>query len=97
MNKYLVEFMGVVVILFAKLLTEGNPAVMAAVYFSVFYMARNITTGYFTPLGPTASYLLGRIPLNDFIYNIGVQILAMLAVVITFLPVKALTQEASIE
>jgi hypothetical protein len=96
MNKYLIEFMGVVVILFAKLLTEGNPAVMGIVYFSVFYMAKDITTGYFTPLGPTASYLLGRIPFNDFIYNLGVQILAMLAVVITFLPVKALTQEASL-
>ncbi len=88
--------MGVVVILFAKLLTEGNPAVMAVVYFSVFYMAKDITTGYFTPLGPTASYLLGRIPFNDFIYNLGVQVLAMLAVVITFLPVKTLTEEASI-
>ena len=88
--------MGVVVILFAKLLTEGNPTVMAAVYFSVFYMAKDITTGYFTPLGPAASYLLGRIPFSDFMYNLGVQILAMLAVVITFLPVKALTDEASL-
>lgn len=88
--------MGVVVILFAKLLTEANPAVMGIVYFAVFFMAKDVTTGYFTPLGPTANYLLGRIPLNDFLYNMGVQFLAMLAVVITFLPVKALTQESSL-
>jgi hypothetical protein len=69
---------------------------MGIVYFAVFYMAKDITTGYFTPLGPTSNYLLGRMRFDEFAYNLGVQILAMLFVVITFLPIKTFTQETSL-
>ena len=88
MNKYLLEFMGVVVILYSKILTDANPVIMGLVYFACFYMTSGITTGYFTPLGPTSYYLLGRMSSEEFMYNLGVQILGMLCVVITFLPVS---------
>ena len=36
MYKYFIELIGVVTILYAKLLTDGNPTVMAIVYFAMF-------------------------------------------------------------
>jgi hypothetical protein len=89
MNKYLIEFMGVVTILYAKLLTEADPTVMAIVYFSAFSMAQGITTGFFTPLGATAAYLVGRAEWTDYLYNFATHILAMFAVAISFIPVRA--------
>lgn len=88
LNKYFVEFMGVVVILYAKLLTEADPTIMAIVYFSMFSIAKGITTGYFTPLGATAAYLVGRADLTDYMYNFAAHILGMLAVSTTFSPVR---------
>jgi hypothetical protein len=86
-NQYFLEFMGVIVVLYAKLLTDANPLIMAVVYFSVFSIGEGITTGYFTPLAPSASFLLGRLSSKELVYNILAQILGMLCVVITFLPV----------
>ena len=86
--KYLIEFMGVIAILYAKLLTEADPTVMAIVYFSAFSLAQGITTGYFTPLGATAAYLVGRSEWTDFLYNFATHIVAMVAVAVTFSPVR---------
>lgn len=86
-NQYFLEFMGVIVVLYAKLLTDANPLIMGIVYFSIFSIGQGITTGYFTPLAPTASFLLGRLSYKELLYNVIAQILGMLCVVITFLPV----------
>lgn len=88
LNKYFIEFIGVVTILYAKLLTEADPTVMAIVYFSMFSMAKGITTGFFTPLGATAAYLVGRAEWHDYMYNFITHILGMIAVSITFIPTK---------
>jgi len=88
MNKYFIEFIGVTTIIYAKLLTEGDPTIMALVYFAMFSIARGITTGYFTPIGSLAAWIIGRAPNEDFMWNVGAQILATLFVAVTFLPVK---------
>jgi hypothetical protein len=88
LNKYFVEFMGVVVILYSKFMTNADPTAMAIVYFSMFSIAKNITTGYFTPLAATTSYLVGRAERSDFIYNIIAHVLGMLAVSLTVSPIK---------
>lgn len=80
--------MGVVTILYAKLLTEADPTVMAIVYFAMFSMAKGITTGFFTPLGATAAYLVGRAEWRDYMYNFITHILAMIAVSVTFSPTQ---------
>ena len=85
--------MGVITILYAKLLTEADPIVMAIVYFSAFSLARGITTGYFTPLGATAAYLVGRADWTDYLYNFATHIVAMLAVAVTFSPVRVYTEK----
>ena len=89
LNKYFLEFMGVVTIIYAKLLTEADPVVMAVVYFAMFTLAKGITTGFFTPIGSLTAWMIGRVPTRDFLYNILAQLLGSLAVAITFIPTKA--------
>jgi hypothetical protein len=89
LNKYFLEFMGVVTIIYAKLLTEADPVVMAIVYFAMFTLAKDITTGFFTPIGSLAAWMVGRVPTLDFYYNVIAQIAGAVAVAITFIPVKA--------
>jgi hypothetical protein len=84
--KYLVEFAGVIVILYAKFLTHANPYIMGLVYFAVFKIAEGITTGYFTPISAVAGYMLGRCGWEDMWYNIGAQVCALVAFVISFKP-----------
>lgn len=94
MYKYFIELVGTVTVLYAKLLTEGNPTVMGLVYFSVLTIAHNITTGYFNPLSAFAGYAIGRVPLNEMLYNIGSQVLAMCLVIVSFTPIKAFMKDA---
>ena len=89
LNKYFLEFMGVVTIIYAKLLTEADPTIMAIVYFAMFTLAKDITTGFFTPIGSLAAWMIGRVPTQEFYYNVIAQILGAVAVAITFIPVKA--------
>jgi glycerol uptake facilitator-like aquaporin len=88
-NKYFLEFMGVVTIIYAKLLTEADPVVMAIVYFAMFTLAKDITTGFFTPIGSLAAWMVGRVPTREFLYNVMAQLLGTIAVAITFIPTKA--------
>ncbi len=81
--------MGVVTIIYAKLLTEADPTVMAIIYFAMFNLAKGITTGFFTPIGSLAAWMVGRVPTQEFIYNVIAQLSAAVAVAITFIPVKA--------
>jgi hypothetical protein len=89
LNKYFIEFMGVTTILYAKLLTEADPSVMAIVYFAMFSIAKDITTGYFTPIGSLAAWMVGRVPNDDFFYNVLAQLVATLFVAVSFIPAKA--------
>ena len=89
MYKYFIELLGVVTVLYAKLLTEANPVVMGIVYFSMFTIAQGITTGYFNPLAAFASYALGRVPFNEMILNIVMQIMGMCLVIVSFMPISA--------
>jgi glycerol uptake facilitator-like aquaporin len=88
LNKYFIEFLGVTTILYAKLLTEGDPSVMAIVYFAMFSIAKGITTGYFTPIGSLAAWMIGRVPTQEFMYNVAAQFAATICVAISFLPIK---------
>lgn len=89
LNKYFLEFMGVVTIIYAKLLTEADPVIMAIVYFAMFTLAKDITTGFFTPIGSLSAWMIGRVPTREFLYNVLAQLLGALAVGITFIPTKA--------
>ena len=88
LNKYFIEFLGVTTILYAKLLTEADPTIMAIIYFAMFSIAKGITTGYFTPIGSLAAWMIGRVPNEEFMYNVISQLVATIFVAISFLPIK---------
>lgn len=87
--QYLVEFVGTLIIVYALLLTDTNPAIMAIVYFAVFTVAGEMATGTFSPMGALGYYMIGRMSLQEMALNIAAQIFAMEAAVISFLPIKA--------
>lgn len=87
--QYLVEFMGTLVIVYALLLTDTNPAIMGITYFAVYTVAGEHSSGTFNPLGALGYYMIGRMSLREMCLNLSVQIFAMIAAVLSFLPVKA--------
>jgi hypothetical protein len=93
MYKYFIELVGTVTVLYAKLLTEANPTVMAVVYFSTLTIAHNITTGYFNPLSAFAGYAIGRVPFEEMVYNILTQVLAMFLVIVSFMPITTFMKQ----
>jgi len=90
---YFIEFLGVVTILYAKLLTDASPIVMGIIYFAMFTIAKGSAKGYFTPLGPVVLYGLGRMPLDEALYLIATQFAAAIAIIITFMPVKTFIKD----
>ena len=88
MYKYFIEAIGVAVIVTAKLLTEANPIVMGLIYFATLWMTQGITTGFLTPFGPIAYYMLGQMTTQDAIYNLIAQIAGALSAVLLFKPIK---------
>ena len=90
--KYLLEFMGVVIIVTAVLFTDGNPFVMAICYYGVYTLGKH-TSGHFTPIGALAHFMAGRSNLKDLLMNISIQIFALVAAVIFFKPLKTLIDE----
>lgn len=86
--KYLVEFTGVIIIVYAKLLTDANPVVMGLTYFAVYFIAEHVTTGFFNPVSAISLYILGRVPMQETMYNVGVQLLGSIAAILTYSPLK---------
>lgn len=93
MNKYFIECMGVITIVYAFLLTDKNPAIMGMIYFAMFTIAEQ--NSGFNPLTTTASYLIGHLPFEETLYYLGAQLVGMLAVSISFLPIKTYIDIAS--
>jgi glycerol uptake facilitator-like aquaporin len=92
--KYFMEFMGVLVLVYTLLLTDGNPVIMGLAYFGIYTLAKQ-TSGHFTPIGALAYYMAGRTNLKDLLMNISVQLFAFNCGVIFFRPLKALMQDFS--
>jgi hypothetical protein len=90
--KYLLEFMGVLVLVYTLLLTDGNPAIMGICYFAVYTLAKQ-TSGHFTPIGAIAYFSAGRSSFKDMMLNIAVQLFALNCAVISFRPIKTLMEE----
>lgn len=88
-KKYIVEFLGTLVLLVSKLLSEADPVVMGLSYFSVFWLVGSITTGYFSPVGVYAMYSLNRVTAQDAIYNLIAQFLGATGAIVLFKPLKA--------
>jgi glycerol uptake facilitator-like aquaporin len=90
--KYFMEFMGTTVLIYALLVSDGNPIIMALAYFGIYTIHRT-STGHFSPIGATAYYMIGRTNMKDLLMNISVQLFALNCAVIFFKPLKTLMQE----
>lgn len=94
-KKYILEYMGVFLLLTAKLISDGDPIIIGLVYFAVFMMARKITTGFFSPFVPIVNYTLGRTTIADVSYNIIAQVLGAVSAGLLFTPITAFIHEDS--
>lgn len=88
--KYFIEVLGVVTILYAKLLTDADPVIMGFVFFSMLTIARGITTSYFSPMPAIVSYSIGHMSFDDLWYNILSHIIGVTLVIITYNPIHKL-------
>lgn len=94
MKQYVVEYMGTLVVLLAKLVSDADPVVMGLTFFAVFTITKGISTGYFTPFIPVTSYLLGKMTLEESMYNILAQIFAGLSAVLLIKPTMILIKDS---
>lgn len=93
MRQYIVEYMGTLVVLVAKLISDADPLVMGVVFFAVFSITRGVSTGYFTPFIPVTGYLLGRMTLEESMYNVLAQILAGISAVLLLKPIAVFMRD----
>jgi hypothetical protein len=87
-TKYIVEYFGSMAILIAKIATEGHPVVIGLVSFALFWFAKDITTGYFTPFGPLAAYMIGTGTIEDVTYNSLAQYAGAITGILFLKPIK---------
>jgi aquaporin Z len=78
MQKYLVEFLGTMFLMFVILAT-GNWAAIGAALAVAVYLGGAISGGAFNPAVAVALYARGQLPKSDLIPYIIVQILGALA------------------
>lgn len=83
-SKYIIELIGVILIVFGELYTHGNPLIVGGLYAIALSIGQGITTGHFNPLSTTARFLLGHLSADEAMYNLLIQFVAMNAVVIVF-------------
>jgi hypothetical protein len=88
MYKYFIELLGVVVLTYATLLTDGNPFVMGITYFSVYMIGEEAEKVYFNPFFVIANLVLGRTTLGEAWGHILAQALGVLFTLVTFIPTK---------
>lgn len=86
--KHFIEFMGVVVLVFAHFFTHANPYAMGITTFAVYTIGRSADATNFSSLTSIVSYMLGRITVTETLYAIASQFLAAALVLVTFQPLK---------
>jgi hypothetical protein len=62
--------------------THANPVVVGLAYTSALFIADGHSEGFFTPLGVLFQYLLGRVSVTNSLKLVGIQILAVLSVML---------------
>lgn len=87
-KRYIVEYMGTVVIMTANFLTESDPVVIGIVYFAVLWMSQGITSGFFNPFIPIYTYMMSRGTTQDVVYNLFAQVFGAISSILLFKPLK---------
>jgi len=79
----LLEFIGIILILSTSILTHSNPYFIGLAYMSALLISHE-SPGHFNPIFLFMQYLLGRIPLNEFLKFLSIQLLAVIGFVIAY-------------
>jgi len=79
----LLEFMGIILILSTSILTHSNPYFIGLAYMSALLISHE-SPGHFNPIFLFMQYLLGRIPVNEFLKFLSIQLLAVIGFVIAY-------------
>jgi aquaporin Z len=80
-NKYAIEFLGTLLIVYIVLLTKGNPLAIGAAVAIAIYLGGKISGGNFNPAISVALVRNGTLPKADLIIYILAQIVAGLAAI----------------
>jgi len=78
----LLEYVGCLLIVASLFFTHANPVVVGLAYTSALFIADGNSDGFFTPLGVLFQYLLGRVSALSSLKLLGVQVLAVLSVLL---------------
>tara|TARA_B100000795_G_C22606075_1_gene363170 strand:- start:216 stop:479 length:264 start_codon:yes stop_codon:yes gene_type:complete len=73
MNKYLVEFLGTLFLVFV-ILAIGNPIAIGSSLTLAILLGGKISGGHFNPAVSTAMAMAGKIPVNDLVLYIISQV-----------------------
>ena len=85
--KYLVEYMGTLLIATAMIYTHHNPILVSLAFLTAMYIGKDVSDGYYSPLAVMASYGIGHMDTETALKNIAAQLLAVLSLVVTYSPV----------
>ena len=83
MIPYLLECMGVILILSSSVLTHSNPYFIGLAYTAALVISKE-SPGHFNPLFLIMQYVLGRIPLDKFLKYLFIQLLSVIGFVIAY-------------
>ena len=85
MNKYLLEYMGALVISYAIIFGNENPILIGLVHTAVLYIAKSLNLeGQFTPLATFCHLFLNRLDLVEALKIFGTHLLAALSIVLLY-------------
>ncbi len=91
--KYLVEYMGTLVICATMLYTHHNPIFVSLALLVALYIGKEVVDGYFSPLAVIISYGVGHMNTETALYNLIAQITAVLSLIVTYEPLKVYMTE----
>jgi len=85
MNKFLIEYMGALIITYAIIFSHENPIMVGLTHTGVLYVAKSLNIeGQFTPLATICHILLNRIDLYEALKILATHILAAFSIVLIY-------------
>ena len=85
MNKFLLEYMGALVISYAVIFSHENPIIIGLAHSAVLYIAKSFSLeGQFTPLATFCHLFLNRIDLVEALKVFATHLLAALSIVFLY-------------
>jgi len=88
--------MGVIVIVYSSLMTDASPLIMSVLFFGILTITKDKSTGHFNPITTLCTYMRGRMSIEELLYNMLAQLLALIVVIISFKDVNDIVNPPNI-